>query len=43
VADGVFMEYKPTETALLIDLMRALGAMDPADWAETTLAYEVKK
>ena len=43
VAEGVFMEYKPTETALLIDLMRALGAMDPADWAETTLAYEVKK
>jgi hypothetical protein len=43
VAEGVFMEYKPSETALLIDLMRALGAMDPADWAETTLAYEVKK
>jgi hypothetical protein len=43
VAEGVFMEYKPSETALLIDLMRALGAMDPADWAEATLAYEVKK
>ncbi len=43
VAEGVFMEYKPSETALLIDLMRTLGAMDPADWAETTLAYEVKK
>lgn len=43
VAESVFMEYKPSETALLIDLMRALGALDPADWAETTLAYEVKK
>jgi len=43
VAEGVFMEYKPSETALLIDLMRALGTMDPADWAETTLAYEVVK
>ena len=43
VAEGVFMEYKPTETALLIDLMQTLGAMDPADWAETTLAYEVRK
>lgn len=43
VAEGVFMEYKPSETALLIDLMRILGAMDPADWAEATLAYEVKK
>jgi len=43
VAEGVFMEYKPSETALLIDLMRALGAMDPADWAEATLVYEVRK
>lgn len=43
VAEGVFMEYKPSETALLVELMRALGALDPADWAETTLAYEVKK
>jgi len=43
VAESVFMEYKPSDTAVLIDLMRALGALDPADWAETTLAYEVKK
>jgi len=43
VAEGVFMEYKPSETALLIDLMRALGTMDPADWAEATLPYEVRK
>jgi hypothetical protein len=43
VAEGVFMEYKPSETALMVELMRALGALDPADWAETTLAYEVRK
>lgn len=43
VAEGVFMEYKPAETALMVELMRALGALDPADWAEATLAYEVKK
>lgn len=43
VAEGVFMEYKPSETALFIDLMRALGALDPADWNETTLGYEVVK
>ena len=43
MAEGVFMEYKPSETALLIELMRALGAFDPADWAETTMAYEVRK
>ena len=43
VAEGVFMEYKPSETALLVELMRELGALDPADWAETTLDYEVKK
>ena len=42
VAEGVFMEYKPSETALLIDLMRVLGTMDPADWAEATLPYEVR-
>jgi len=42
-AEGVFMEYKPSEPALLIEPMRTLGAMDPADWAETTLGYEVKK
>jgi hypothetical protein len=43
VAEGVFMEYKPSETALLVELMRELGALDPADWAEATLAYEVRK
>ena len=43
VAEGVFMEYQPSETALLVELMRALGALDPAEWAEATLAYEVKK
>jgi hypothetical protein len=43
VAEGVFMEYKPSETALLVELMRVLGALDPADWAETTLAYEVRE
>ena len=43
VAEGVFMEYKPSETALLVELMRALGALDPADWAEATLPYEVRK
>jgi len=43
VAEGVFMEYKPSETALLVELMRELGTLDPADWAETTLDYEVKK
>ena len=37
------MKYKPSETALLVDLMRALGALDPADWNETTLGYEVLK
>jgi len=37
------MEYQPSETALLVELMRALGALDPAEWAEATLAYEVKK
>lgn len=42
-AEGVFMEYKPSETALLVELMRALGALDPADWAETTVTYEVRK
>ena len=26
-----------------VELMRALGALDPADWAETTLDYEVQK
>jgi len=43
VAEGVFMEYKPSETALLVELMRELGALDPANWAEATLAYEVRK
>jgi hypothetical protein len=43
VAEVVFMEDKPSESALLIDLMRALGTMDSAEWAETTLAYEVGK
>lgn len=43
VAESVFMEYKPAETALMVELMRALGALDPADWAEATLPYEVRK
>ena len=43
VSEAVFKEYNPRDTALLLDLMRALAALDPADWAETTVTYEVKK
>lgn len=43
VSGGVFKEFKPTETALLTDLLRALAMMDPADWAEATAVYEVRK
>jgi len=43
VAEGVFREYDPSQTALLVDLMRVLAALDPADWAEATAEYEVRK
>jgi hypothetical protein len=43
VSEAVFKEYNPRDTALLLDLMRALAALDPADWAETTVTYEVRK
>jgi len=43
VAGGVFKEFKPTETALLTDLLRVLAMLDPADWAEATAVYEVRK
>jgi hypothetical protein len=43
VAEGVFREYDPSQTALLVDLMRVLAALDPADWAEDTAEYEVRK
>lgn len=43
VAEAVFKEYEPSQTALLLDLMRALAALDPADWAEATAVYEVRK
>ena len=43
VSEAVFKEYNPKDTALLLDLMRALAALDPADWAETTVTYEVRK
>jgi hypothetical protein len=43
VSGGVFKEFKPTETALLTDLLRVLAMLDPADWAEATAVYEVRK
>lgn len=43
VSESIFKEYNAKQTALLIDLMRALAALDPADWAETTAVYEVRK
>lgn len=43
VAEGVFKEYDPSKTALLLDLMRVLATLDPADWAEATAEYEVRK
>ncbi len=43
VAEAVFKEYEPTQTALLMDLMRVLAALDPAEWAEATVEYEVRK
>ena len=43
MSEAVFKEYNPKDTALLLDLMRALAALDPADWAETTVTYEVRK
>lgn len=43
VTEGVFKEYDPSQTALLLDLMRVLATLDPADWAEATAEYEVRK
>lgn len=43
VAEAVFREYSPAQTALLVDLMRVLAALDPADWSEATAEYEVRK
>ncbi|WP_447975033.1 DUF4384 domain-containing protein [Nitrospira sp. Kam-Ns4a] len=43
VSEAVFKEYEPSQTALLLDLRRALALLDPADWAEATVEYEVRK
>ena len=43
VSESIFKEYNSKQTALFIDLMRALAALDPADWTETTAPYEVRK
>ncbi len=43
VAEAVFKEYDPSQTALLLDLMRVLATFDPADWAEATAEYEVRR
>ncbi len=40
---GVFQEFKPNETAFLTDLLRVLSLLDPAEWAEATAVYEVRK
>lgn len=42
-AEAVFQEYEPSQTALLVDLMRALAALDPADWAEATAEYSIRR
>ena len=41
VQEGLYRTYQPANTALLRDLLKALSALDPSDWTETTTPYRV--
>jgi hypothetical protein len=40
---GLFKVYDGKETGMVSDLLRRLNQMDPADWAEATAVYQIRK
>jgi len=41
--EGTFRVYSGNETGLVTDLLKELAMLDESDWAEATVAYEVRE
>jgi hypothetical protein len=39
--EGMFQIYNAKSTGMISDLVKKLNQLDPADWAETTVAYKI--
>ena len=43
IKDAVFKEYDGKNSAMIMDVHKALGMQDPATWAEATAVYEIRE
>lgn len=43
IKEAVFREYDGKNSAMIMDVHKALGMQDPATWAEDTAVYEIRK
>jgi hypothetical protein len=41
--EGAFREYPGKDSSLITDLLKELAVLDESEWAEATVAYEVKE
>jgi hypothetical protein len=41
--EGMFTTYDATSTGMINDLVRRLNQLDPADWAEASAVYSIKR
>jgi hypothetical protein len=41
--EAIFEEYRPSDTVLLVDLLKTLTAVDPSHWTESSSRYEIVK
>ena len=41
--EGMFKVYDAKSTGMISDLVRRLNQLDPADWAEATILYRIRK
>lgn len=41
--EGMFKVYDGKSTGMISDLVKRLNQLDPADWAEATIAYRIKR
>jgi len=43
IKDAMFKEYDGKNSAMIMDVHKALGMQDPATWAEAAVVYEIRK
>lgn len=39
--EAIFDEYRPSDTSMVVDLLKTLAALDPDEWAECGASYDI--